>query len=377
MAKRNASWIWMIWIAALLMLTGCFDKTPKDSFGYVNSQLLSAGVLALAFSPDGKTLASGYTIRAGSRGADIRLWDVKTGAEKATLKGHHDRIETLAFSPDGKTLASGAADRTARLWSAETGEPIHTFKTTTSIGGRPTLCILSVAFVHGGKNLAAVGDFGEVAVWNPDTRRSVGKPIHLNDIVIASAVSPNGQQIAVNKFTGRVRLIDAYTGEEMRAMEGHSDIIHAFAFSSDSSTLASGSIDSTIRLWNAYTGKPLKRLKGHKTSVLCLAFSPDGKTLASGCISLKNQTIDNLRAQKNWTEYLDRKHKDSFSDLSDETLRLWDVKTGDHLKTLNGHEGAVWSVAFSPDSKTLASGGLGRTVRLWDVKTGKLIKTLK
>ena len=130
MAKRNASWVW---IAALLMLTGCGNKGHKES---MPPFIDSGSVLALAFSPDGKTLAAGHDSRQ-SREADIRLWDVKTGAEKATLKGHLHRIETLAYSPDGKTLASGAADRTARLWSAETGEPIQTFTTTTLIGTRP------------------------------------------------------------------------------------------------------------------------------------------------------------------------------------------------------------------------------------------------
>ena len=373
MAKRNASWIWMIWIAALLMLTGCSNKTPKESFSYASSLRLRAGVLALAFSPDGKTLAAGHG-RRYNRGADIRLWDVKTGAEKATLKGHHDRIETLAFSPDGKTLASGAADRTARLWSAETGESIQTFNTTTS-AKHPAWIILSVAFADSGKKLAAIDNVGGINVWNLNTPSPVGKLIQFAPYgVSAVSVSPNGQQIAADKFRGGVRLIDMKTGEETRAMKGHSHSIHALAYSADSKTLASGSIDSSILLWNAYTGKRLKRLKGHESSVLCLAFSPDGKTLASGCISQEKQTLDRLKEQGKLPEYLTQKRRGG---LSGETLRLWDVKTGDHLKTLNGHEGAVWSVAFSPDSKTLASGGSDRTVRLWDVKTGKLIRALK
>ncbi len=112
-----------------------------------------------------------------------------------------------------------------------------------------------------------------------------------------------------------------------------------------------------------------------------MAFSPDGKTLASGCISPRKETMDWLHEQRKFAEYLEHKRR---GDLSEETLRLWDVKTGAHLKSLDGHKMAVWSVAFSPDGKTthctepgVASGGADRTVRIWNVKTGELIKTLK
>ncbi len=371
MKKQNALWAW---IAALLMLTGCDNKARKDAYYPV---IGSGAVLALAFSPDGKTLASGH-YRVHHSQTEARLWDVKTGKKKAELEGHRDRIGTLIFSPDGKTLASGASDRTARLWSVETGEPIRTFTTTTTTAsGRPAWRIVSAAFAADGKNLAAIDNFGGLIVWNPDTGSPARKPIQIRltgiDIDV-SAFSLDGQLIAVNETMGKVLLMDAVTGEQIRVMKGHSHRIHALAFSSDSSTLASGSFDRSIRLWNAYTGKRLKRLKGHESRVLCLAFSPDGKTLASGCISPRKETMDWLHEQRKFAEYLEHKRR---GDLSEETLRLWDVKTGAHLKSLDGHKMAVWSVAFSPDGKTLASGGADQTVRIWDVKTGELIKTLK
>ena len=372
MRKQNALWAWT---AALLMLIGCGDKARKDAY---YPSIHNDAVLALAFSPDGKTLASGHNTWDYAK-TKIRLWDVETGQKKAELEGHRDRIGTLIFSPDGKTLASGASDRTARLWSVETGEPIQTFTTTTTTAsGRPAWRIVSAAFAADGKNLAAVDNFGGLIVWNPDTGSPARKPIQIAPVqlpdVVASAFSPNGQLIAVNKPIGKVCLIDMKTGQQIRVMKGHSNLIHALAFSPDSSTLASGSFDWSIRLWNAYTGKRLKRLKGHESRVLCLAFSPDGKTIASGCISPRKETMDWLHEQRKFAEYLEHKRR---GDLSEETLRLWDVKTGARLKSLEGHKTAVWSVAFSPDGKTLASGGADRTVRIWNVKTGEQIKTLK
>ncbi|MDE0021737.1 MAG: WD40 repeat domain-containing protein [Candidatus Poribacteria bacterium] len=372
MRKQNALWAC---VAAFLILTGCGDKARKDAYYPV---IGSGAILALAFSPDGKTLASGH-YRVHRSQTEARLWDVKTGEKKATLEGHHNRIGTLTFSPDGKTLASGASDRTARLWSAETGEPIQTFTTTTTASGVPAWRIVSAAFAADGKNLAAIDNFGGVIVWNPDTGSPARNPIQISTMQIrltgidVSAFSPDGQLIAVNEMRGKVLLMDAVTGEHIRVMKGHSYRIHALAFSPDSSTLASGSFDWSILLWDPYTGKRLKRLKGHESRVLCLAFSPDGKTLASGCISPRKETIDWLRLKGERGKIMDLKH----GDLSEETLRLWDVKTGAHLKTLDGHKMAVWSVAFSPDGKTLASGGADQTVRIWNVKTGELIKTLK
>ncbi len=380
MSKQTALWTCIV---PLLILTGCGDNARKDAY----YPLIDAdAVLALAFSPDGKTLASGHGSSSNAP-AKIRLWDVKTGEKKTTLEGHRGKIGTLTFSPDGKTLASGASDKTARLWNVETGEPIQTFTTTTTMnglpGGRPAWRIESVAFADGGKNLTTIDHFGGVVVWNPDTGAPARTPIQMSrrqlPDFIAAAFSPNGQLIAVNEAMGKVLLMDAVTGEQLRVMRGHSHLIHALAFSPDSSTLASGSFDWSILLWNPYKGKRLKRLEGHESRVLCLAFSPDGKTLASGSISPRKDTLDWFKEQGKMMEYMERKRRDDLSEemLREETLRLWDVETGAHLKSLDGHKMAVWSVAFSPDGKTLASGGEDRTVRIWDVKTSELVKTLK
>lgn len=187
-------------------------------------------VLGVAFSPDGRMLASG--------GNDniIHLWDVWTGKSKKTLTGHTRGVSSVAFSPDGKILASGSWDGTVRLWDVSTGKLLKTILT--NHGG-----VCRVNFAPDGLILASSGDF-----------TSDNNTVHLWDV---------------------------QTGKLKTTFEGHTGTVLSIVFSSNGKTLASGSGDWTVRLWDVQTGKHKTTLTGHTSDVCTVAFSPDGNMLAS------------------------------------------------------------------------------------------------
>ena len=286
-------------------------------------------VLAVAFSPDGRTLAS------GSRDRTIRLWDTNTGEHKLTLEGHTDGVTCLSFSPDGSTLASGSWDDTIRLWDAKTGQHLQTLEEHTD-------GVRSVVFSPDGSTLASGGYDNTLRLW--DTETGQHKPVlegH-TDYIRSVVFSPDGSTLASGSYDRTLRLWDAETGQHKLTLEGHTDGVLSVAFSPDGSTLASGSYDRTLRLWDAETGQHKLTLEGPMDDVNSVAFSPDGSTLVSGGY------VDTIR-------------------FYDDTLRLWDAKTGQHLQTLRGHRHAVASVAFSGDGSMLASGSYDDTVQVWEL----------
>ena len=288
-------------------------------------------VIDVAFSPDGKTLAS------SSADDTIILWDVVTGKPIGEpLEGHADYVESVAFSPDGKSLASGSDDRTIILWNVTThrsiGEPIR----------GPNYGINAVAFSPDGKILAAASN-DAIFLWDVATRNFMGKLFRGPSNLIASiAFSPDSKLIASGGHNQTVVLWDVATrkpiGEPLKGpFKGASTLITSVAFSPEGKTLAAAGQDKTVILWDVATLQPVGLpLDAHTDAVTSVAFSPDGTMLASG----------------SW----------------DNTVRLWDVQRQNPIgQPLIGHDDYVLSVAFSPDGKTLASGGRDSNVVLWDI----------
>ncbi|WP_208339813.1 protein kinase domain-containing protein [Aetokthonos hydrillicola] len=279
-------------------------------------------VINVAFSPDGKTLAS------SSYDKTVKLWNLTTGEQIRTLQGHSTSAYSVAINPDGKTLASGSGDNTIQLWNLATGEQLRTLQG--HFGW-----VNSVAFSPDGKTLASGSGDNTIQLWNLATGEQLRTLQGHSGWVNSVAFSPDGKTLASGSFDHTIKLWNLATGEYISTLKGHSDWVYSIAISLDGKTLASGSKDNTIKLWNLVTGVLISTLKGHSDWVNSVAFSPDDKTLASGSY--------------------------------DHTIKLWNLATGEQIHTLRGHSSEVRSVAFSPDGKTLASGSWDKTIKIWRV----------
>jgi WD40 repeat protein len=262
----------------------------------------------VAFSPDGTTLLTGgmrppldiqialdlIRSRQLSPG-EARCWDVVTGKDRDLRLVHSKPVLSAAFSPDGKQCLLGSA-----IWGDDKS--------------------------------------GEARLWDIGTGRLLAQVPHGNNLGIpAVAFSPDGRTYLTGGKDKQAWLWDAATGERLRSFT-HIDVVRAVAYSPrDGRTVVTGSDDETAQLWDAETGEKRGLPLIHHAAVTSVAFSPDGKHVLTGC-------QDNL-------------------------ARLWDPDTRKIVRTF-AHHGWVLSAVFSPDGRLVLTGSLDGTARLWDRATG-------
>ncbi len=368
-------------------------------------------ITSIAFSPDGTTLAS------GSWDETVRFWDVATGTHKTTLTEHTDGISNIAFSPDGRTFASSSTNEDKlRLWDAITGTHKAAFNTDANC----------TAFSPDSRTLVTGSWRGELHLW--DVASATHKAEFLGHLsgIFSVTFSPDGKTLASGGYD-KLYLWDIDSGTRKLSIAGHTNGVYSLAFSPDSKTLASGSSEQ-IHLWDIATRTHEAALfVGDWTTNASLAFSPDGNTLVSegggtpthlwdvssrthrATIRGYGQTTSGYvryisialspdgrflaRSAGNSVQlwYAGRTYKTALightdsvtsvafssdsrtlaSSSEDNTVRLWDVVTDAHKATFTGHTDTVVSVAFSPDGNLLASGSDDNTIILWDVNTGE------
>jgi WD40 repeat protein len=320
---------------------------------------------AVAFSPDGKLFASA--------GADkqVLVWELATGQLRHRFAGLATPVTALAFSPDSALLAGGGGDKTIRLWDAATGRLRRSLE-----GHRDWVCTLAFApdgktiasgccdwAYHRGHNPAYIpgpdpGCEGQWKLWDVatgDLKRTVNQPGRLRSL----AFEPGGKSLVCG-IGKEVRLYDLGTEGRGRVVTSHDFDVTSVAFTKDGSAVISGSHDQTVKRTSLDTGRTAWQAPGYHEQVNAVALSQGGALLATGS------------SDGRYTQLV---LKAGARCLGPGAVRLWDARTGRLLRRLGDPAEQVMAVALSPDGRRLAGGGAGARgagiVRVWDTETGK------
>ena len=279
------------------------------------------GILSLAFSPNGKIIASGV------RNGPVCLWDAHTGQRIRQLNEYW--VWALAFSEDGRFLATGGASKLVRLWDIEHGKEVVQMR-----GHEAT--IKALAFSRDGAALVSAGDDNKVRLWRADNGMEVVVHDGHSLGVGAVAVSPDVKHFASASLDRTIRVWEfAAQPVELRAPAA----VTAMAYLADRKSVIGGCDDGFVRIWDIQSAKQVREWRGHNGGIMHLTLSQDKGTVATSG--------------------------------ADDTIRIWDVTTGNQIREIRRRLGEADALAISADGSLVACAGLNNSIRIWETKTGR------
>lgn len=293
---------------------------------------VGAPVNALAYSPDGKTLAVGTYQK-------VLFVDPATRAVTKTWGGHLDAVRGLAFSPDGKWLAAGGGTPGAlgqvRLWSVPEKREVRAY-------GVQTDAVTCVSFSPDSVRLATGSADRTVVIWDAILGRPLQTLRDHADAVLGVSWQPSGKLFASGGADKSVKIWDARSWKRLYSPGGHEDSVNALDFTTDGAHVLSAGSDRVTRQWSvgAESGGPARAIGGHGAAVLALALSADGRFLATAS--------------------------------ADKTVRISRLSDGGTTATLTDAKDWLYSVAIRPDGRQIAAGAWDGTVYVWSLDPPKL-----
>lgn len=288
-------------------------------------------------NPNGVMAMAGMTGR-------VFLYNLKTGQWLNSWIGHQGWVWIVVFSTNGQTFFTGSVDQRIAQWDVATGQCLHQWQTDSPV--------MSLAVSADGQWLASGHANCTAQLWHLQTKQRIGVFEHPG-AVLGSAFHPQTHHLAIAGSDRTIALWDCATGERLTTLIGHNDIIWDVSFSAKGDYLASASSDGSVKLWSHQTENCLYTLQAgvglsnqtQFNQINQVRFSPDDRLLACAC--------------------------------QNSMVRLWDVASGKLFRTLQGHRGGVWTLAFGLQEQTLMSGGEAAQVKIWQVESGHCMRTLQ
>ncbi|MEO6611255.1 MAG: PQQ-binding-like beta-propeller repeat protein [Chitinophagaceae bacterium] len=288
----------------------------------------------VSISPDGKKMV------AASADHTAKVWNRETGRIEHVLKGHTALVNTADFSPDGKMIITTSNDSTARLWDTRTGRLLYILR------GHADWLYMAV-FAPDSKTVVTTSFSNEPLIWDVQTGKMLCTALKGNGILESThCYSSDGKTILTDPWNGDASLWEIKTGKVLlRIKNDEENRFYLSSFSPDNKRIFTADKNGLIRMWDAGTGELISELPANSSMITAFNFSPDGKIMVSTAV--------------------------------DQKVATWDIASGKLLHVLEGHQFPVTLTQFSPDNKTIATSTyFDHLLKLWDLQTGNLLKTV-